>query len=261
MHELRSGHPADDGDRRRRGVAQQLARRRLEGGDQRRVPLPGGPQHHVVGATGLHQHPPGSPPFHHGRFRHRPRRQRQQAQRVLGGPVPDREQLLVDVEERHETCPVGPVQHGARTDQRPTADIGRRRRGDQADGLPQQRLELLTGPGDTGAQQRQGGGAAREAHLWTPRPAAGALQVEAVAQVHRGVAALAGGDRPAAAAREQTGTAGPVEHADDTAAGAEHVTGHLDEGRREQTAASHVLVPTVDHHQGRPPVAGRPGAE
>ena len=60
----------------------------------------------VLGQAGLHQHPPVAPPP-----ADQPAGPHQQGQRLLGGPVARRQQLLVEVEERDHVGRVDLVQH------------------------------------------------------------------------------------------------------------------------------------------------------
>ena len=121
----RAGLAADlgHGDERREA---ELPRRRSRSASvtERRVAVERRPDDLVVRRPGLQQQPAAAvrgPPTQAGR-------PDQQRQGLLGGPVAGGEQLLVEVEERHDVGVSDPVQHGLGADEQPARSAGRRRR-------------------------------------------------------------------------------------------------------------------------------------
>ena len=93
------------GQRAQRRVAQELAAGQLGVGHPRRIPQQRGLHHLVVGQPGLDEQPPGPPPT-----TQETTGQHQQGQRLLGRPVPRRQQLLVEVQERDHVGGIRSVQ-------------------------------------------------------------------------------------------------------------------------------------------------------
>ena len=94
-----------------RGQAELAAPGQRRAGEPAGIGVEDGVEHLVVGQPGLHQQPPAA-----GAAAEQAGGAGQQGQRLLGGPVAGREQLVVEVEEGHHVGPRHPVQHGLGAD-------------------------------------------------------------------------------------------------------------------------------------------------
>ena len=65
----------------------------------------------VLGHPGLQEQPTSRAGAGRRRRRHHPRRSRHEGEGLLGGAVARREELLVEVEERHQVGPVDALEH------------------------------------------------------------------------------------------------------------------------------------------------------
>ena len=90
------------------------------------VAVHGGLHHLVVGQPGLEQQATGRPAAGRARPGRHPRRAGHEGERLLGGPVARRQQLLVEVEEGHHVGPVDPLQHRLGADHDPGVGHGGR---------------------------------------------------------------------------------------------------------------------------------------
>ncbi len=173
----------------------------------------------MPGQAGLEQQPPRPVTTSD-----EPGRPGQQRQRFLGGAVAGGEQLLVEIEERHDVGTIDLVQRRLGPDDEvaphsPGPELGLG--GELDDRAAGQRLELFAGPTDPGAQVLHLRPTAAGAHLGPDRLAAPAAQVAVVALGHRRVAALTHGDLPAGRTAEQPRPALAVQDAQDPGPAAE----------------------------------------
>jgi len=170
--------------------------------------------------------------------------------RLLARPVARRQQLGVEIQERHDVSPADTVQHGLRAD----VDVGVGGNvavvaADDYHVAIRGGSDLLSQAGDSRAKVGERRAHARRAHEGPIEAAAVAVEVAGIVLSNSGLASLAAGERFARATRRETSPALCVVDAHDPAA---LVTQCGDERRREHRRLPRLVPRAIDDVDERP---------